>query len=182
MKNTQVFKLFSVLLLAVMLVTACTPAATPTAAPVATEAPKATEAPAATSAPAEAAKPTEASKPAGAADLKITGKVAQEQSWAEADVKAMQTMEVEAANKNGAMSKYTGVSLKSLLELAKPASDATTLTFVASDGFTAEMKLADAVACEKCIVSFRDKGGFSMVMPDMDKNLSVKGVVELQVK
>lgn len=114
--------------------------------------------------------------------LKITGLVEAEQAWAEADVKAMTTMEVEAANKDGVMSKYTGVSLKALLELAKPKAEATTVVFVADDGFTAELPLADALACEKCIVSFRDKGGFSTVMPDMASKLNVKGVVEIQVK
>ncbi|GAP12583.1 ABC-type tungstate transport system, permease component [Longilinea arvoryzae] len=119
---------------------------------------------------------------APAAALKITGLVETEQAWAEADVKAMTTLEVEAANKDGVMSKYTGVSLKSLLELAKPKADATTVVFVADDGFTAELPLADALACEKCIVSFRDKGGFSTVMPDMANKLNVKGVIEIQVK
>lgn len=119
---------------------------------------------------------------APAAALKITGLVEAEQAWAEADVKAMTTMEVEAANKDGVMSKYTGVSLKALLELAKPKAEATTVVFVADDGFTAELPLADALACEKCIVSFRDKGGFSTVMPDMASKLNVKGVVEIQVK
>lgn len=119
---------------------------------------------------------------APAAALKITGLVEAEQAWAEADVKAMTSMEVEAANKDGVMSKYTGVSLKALLELAKPKAEATTVVFVADDGFTAELPLADAMACEKCIVSFRDKGGFSTVMPDMANKLNVKGVIEIQVK
>lgn len=119
---------------------------------------------------------------APAAALKITGLVEAEQAWAEADVKAMTSMEVEAANKDGVMSKYTGVSLKALLELAKPKAEATTVVFVADDGFTAELPLADALACEKCIVSFRDKGGFSTVMPDMANKLNVKGVIEIQVK
>lgn len=119
---------------------------------------------------------------APAAALKITGLVEAEQAWAEADVKALPTMEVEAANKDGVMSKYTGVSLKALLALAKPKADAATVVFVADDGFTAELPLADALACENCIVSFRDKGGFSTVMPGMANKLNVKGVIEIQVK
>jgi hypothetical protein len=53
---------------------------------------------------------------------------------------------------------------------------------VADDGYTAELPLADALACEKCIVSFRNNGGFSMVMPDMSSKVNVKGVIEIQVK
>jgi len=117
-----------------------------------------------------------------AAALKITGLVDAAQAWAEADVKALPTMEVEAANKDGVMSKYTGVSLKALLAIAKPKADATTVVFVADDGFTAELPLADALACENCIVSFRDKGGFSTVMPGMANKLNVKGIVEIQIK
>lgn len=121
-----------------------------------------------------------AAKPA--AGLKITGKVGAEQSWTEEQLKAMETMEAEAKNKSGEMEKYTGVSLKKLLELAAPAADAATLVLVADDGFTNEVALKDALACDKCIVSFRSKGGFSMVMPDFPNKAQVKGVIEIQVK
>jgi DMSO/TMAO reductase YedYZ molybdopterin-dependent catalytic subunit len=119
---------------------------------------------------------------APAADLKITGLVEAEQAWSEAEVKAMTSMDVEAANSKGEMSTYTGVLLKTLIELAKPTADATTLVFVADDGFTAELPLSDALACENCILSFRSNGGFSSVMPGFDKSLGVKGVIEIQVK
>lgn len=156
MKSSKIARLLGLLVLASLLLAACAPAAAPEP----------------TTAPAEPA----------AAALKITGLVEAEQAWADADVKAMTTMEVEAANKDGELSKYTGVSLKALLELAKPKAEAATVVFVADDGFTAELPLADALACEKCIVSFREKGGFSMVMPDMSGKLNVKGVIEIQVK
>jgi len=114
--------------------------------------------------------------------LKITGLVEAEQGWTEEEVKAMDTMDVESTNKKGETSTYTGVSLKALLALAKPAADAKTIVFVADDGFTAELALADALACENCIVSFRSNGGFSTVNPGMDGKLQVKGLVEIQVK
>ncbi len=120
--------------------------------------------------------------PAAPAALKVTGKVAKEQAWAEAEVKAMQTLEVESTNKKGETSKYTGVLISKLLALATPAADATTLTFVADDGYTAEAPLADVLKCDKCIVSFRDQGGFSTVLPDFAGSLQVKGVIEIQVK
>lgn len=122
----------------------------------------------------------EANKPAGG--LKITGKVAEEKSWAEDEVKALETMDVQAANKDGQMVDYKGVSLKGLLEMAKPANEATALVFVADDGYSAEMPLADAVSCEKCIVAFDDAGGFRMVLPDFSTKLQVKDVIEIQVK
>jgi tungstate transport system substrate-binding protein len=119
--------------------------------------------------------------------LKITGKVDKEMAWTEAEVKAMPTIEAERANKEGTMEKYTGVSIAALLKLAGPKADATTVTFVADDGFTADAALADITNCEKCIVSFRTQGGFSIVAPDYGSvkfanKVQVKGVIEIQVK
>lgn len=121
-------------------------------------------------------------EPAADIALKITGMVANEMSWTEAEVKAMEAITVEAANKDGEMKSYTGVSLNALLALAGVAADATGVVFVADDGFTGEVTLADIQACTDCIVSFRDQGGFSIVLPGFPSNVQVKGVVEIQVK
>ncbi|WP_345318267.1 substrate-binding domain-containing protein [Candidatus Villigracilis proximus] len=143
--------------------------------PAPTEAP-ATEAVAATEAPAAA---TEA--PAAEVALKVTGSVASEQAWTEDEVKAMDAISVESTNKNGEKATYTGVLFSDLLALAQPNADANLVVFVADDGFTAEIALADLTACADCIVSFRDKGGFSTVLPGQEGKLQVKGVVEIQV-
>jgi tungstate transport system substrate-binding protein len=121
-------------------------------------------------------------EPAGDVALKITGTVGQEVGWAEEEVRAMRTMEAESTNKQGEVSTYTGVLINTLLEMASPADDAATVVFVAADGDTAEVALAELQACEDCIVSFRNQGGFSIVMPDFPGNLQVKGVIEIQVK
>jgi tungstate transport system substrate-binding protein len=127
-----------------------------------------------------------AEQPAGGipenAALKITGKVANEIGWTEDQVRAMETMDVESTNKQGEASTYTGVLINKLLEMAGPTADATTVVYVADDGYTAEAALADVQACSNCIVSFRNQGGFSIVMPDFAGSLQVKGVVEIQVK
>jgi len=116
------------------------------------------------------------------AALKITGKVATPIGWTEEVVRAMKTVDVQSTNKDGQTETYTGVLLTDLLALAGPASDATTLVFVADDGFTAEVPLAEVLACADCIVSFRSKGGFSTVLPGFSGKLQVKGVIEIQVK
>jgi hypothetical protein len=113
--------------------------------------------------------------------LKITGKVAQEMGWPEADVGAMDAIQVESTNKQGETSTYTGVPIKELLELAGVQSDASTLAYVGDDGSTAEVVLADVQACDECIVSFRNRGGFSIVMPGFPGDVQVKGVIEIQV-
>jgi hypothetical protein len=124
----------------------------------------------------------EAAAPAGDVALKVTGLVGTEMAWTEAEIKAMETMTVEAANKDGEMKSYDGVLINTLLTLAGPAADATTVVYVADDGFTGEVPLADVVACTNCIVSFRSQGGFSIIMPDFPGNVQVKGVVEIQLK
>jgi hypothetical protein len=113
------------------------------------------------------------------AALKVTGNVEKEVGWTEEQVKAMETMDVESTNKKGETSTYTGVSINTLLNEAGVKADATTVVFVADDDYTAEVDLSEV---QDCIVSFRNQGGFSIVMPDFPGNLQVKGVVEIQVK
>jgi DMSO/TMAO reductase YedYZ molybdopterin-dependent catalytic subunit len=116
------------------------------------------------------------------AALKVTGNVETEVGWTEEKIRSMDTMEAESTNKEGEASTYTGVAINDLLGKAGPNPDATTVVFVADDGYTAEMALADLQACGDCIVSFRNQGGFSIVAPDFPGNVQVKGVVEIQVK
>ena len=119
--------------------------------------------------------------PADAA-LKITGNVNGEVGWNEKDLRAMKTTQTEYTNKEGVTATYTGVSLNDLLDKAGVKSDATALVFVADDGYTAEVTLDEVKACTNCIVSFRDEGGFLMVMPGFATKAQVKGVIEIQVK
>ncbi len=118
----------------------------------------------------------------GEVALKITGAVANEKGWTEAEIKAMNTLEVESTNKDGETSTYTGVLLTDLLAEAQPNAEATAVVFVADDGYTAEVTLEELNACADCIVSFRDQGGFSTVLPNFSSKVQVKGVVEIQVK
>lgn len=116
------------------------------------------------------------------AALKITGNVENEIGWSEEKIRAMDTIDAQSTNKAGETSTYTGVLMSDLIASAAPKADATTLVFVADDGFTGEVALADVMACTDCIVSFRNQGGFSTVLPGYPGNVQVKGVVEIQVK
>jgi hypothetical protein len=124
----------------------------------------------------------QASASSGEAALKVTGVVATEQAWSEEEVKALPTIEVESTNKDGEKATYTGVLISELLALAEPLPETVTLVMVADDGFTAEVPLAEVMACADCILSFREQGGFSSVLPGYPGSMQVKGVVELQVK
>jgi tungstate transport system substrate-binding protein len=143
--------------------------------PTATEAPAMTEAPTATAAPAM----TEA--PAAEIALKVTGSVANEQAWTEDEVKAMNAIDVESVNNKGEKNTYTGVLLSDLLAAAQPNADANIVIFVADDGSTAETSIYGVKTCTDCVASFRNQGGFSIVMPYFPASLQVKGVVEIQV-
>lgn len=116
------------------------------------------------------------------AAFKITGNVETEVGWTEEKIRSMDTIEAQSTNKAGETSTYTGVRISDLLSKAGPNDSATTVVFVADDGYTAEAPLADIQACADCIVSFRNQGGFSIVAPDFPGNVQVKGVVEIQVK
>lgn len=164
--SKKIVILISTILVLSLLLCAC--ASTAETAVPATEAPVLTEAAATTEASAFA--------------LAITGKVDSAMGWAEEEVKAMNTLDVEATNKKGETKTYTGVLISDLLNLAKPQSDATTLSFVADDGYTIDIALADVMSCTDCIISFRSDGGFSSVLPSFDSSFQVKGIVEIQVK
>ena len=165
MKNAQIT--FLLLTAFALLLTACG-GATPEPAPTEPAAPAMLEAPA----------PTEESMPEIA--LKVTGDVASEQAWTEDEVKAMDTLDVESTNNSGEKSTYTGVLLSDLISAAKPNADANMVTFVGES--TAEISLEEVMACTDCVASFRNKGGFSVVMPGFGDKLQVKDVVEIQVK
>jgi hypothetical protein len=126
--------------------------------------------------------PKPASVPLSEAALKVTGTVDNEVGWTEEQVRAMDTIEAESTNKEGETSTYTGVPIAALLEEAGVQDSATTLVYVADDGYTGEVAWAEVQACEDCIVSFRDEGGFRIVMPGFSGKVQVKGVVEIQVK
>lgn len=167
---SRTIKLLFILSLVLSLVlAACAPTSTELA-PTETEVPPGTEVSSASEAPA-----------AGVA-LKVTGDVANQQAWTEDEVKAMNVIEVESINSQGEASTYTGVPLNDLLALAQPNADATMVVFLADDGSTAEISLDELSGCNDCIASFRNKGGFSTVLPGYPGNMQVKGVIEIQVK
>jgi len=116
------------------------------------------------------------------AAFKITGNVETQVGWTEEKIRSMDTIETEYTNKEGKTEAYTGVRITDLLGKAGPKADATTLVFVADDGYSAEVPLADVTDCADCIVSFRNQGGFSIVAPGLSGKAQVKGVVEIQVK
>lgn len=156
-------------------VAACAPAATPvpvepTAVPPTAEPPTAippTEAPAAVSTP----------------TLVVTGLVANELALAEADLRAMEVIDLQAEHPKKGMQDYAGVRMSTLMTLAQVKPEAATLVITASDGFSAEIDVPTLTACTDCLLAFTDTPeSFMAVMPGQSSKLWVKDVVSLEFK
>jgi hypothetical protein len=117
------------------------------------------------------------------AALVVVGNVNQDVGWVEEIIRGMETIEVESTNSKGEADIYTGVTIKSLLDIAGLEPDAVNVVFVSDDGTsTNEIPLSDVLSCESCIVSFRNKGGFSIIAPGFGKDVQIKGVIKIEVK
>lgn len=115
------------------------------------------------------------------AALKITGAVETEVGWTEEKLRSMDAIEAQSTNGEGETNTHTGIRVTDLLSKAGPTDDASMVVFVADDGYSAEVPLADVEGCADCIVAFQDQGGFRIVAPGFPGNVQVKGVVEMQV-
>jgi iron complex transport system substrate-binding protein len=115
------------------------------------------------------------------ATLKISGAVQSEIEWTEAQVRAMETIQVQTQNRQGETETYTGVAIAALLAQVGPASDATTLVFAASDGYEAQVPLADVLSGDDCIVGFQPQGGFRVVLPGFPGNTQVRDLDAIRV-
>ncbi|MFZ5819212.1 MAG: molybdopterin-dependent oxidoreductase [Chloroflexota bacterium] len=136
----------------------------------------AAEEPAATEEPAAPAAAVEGS-------LVVTGLVGQPQGFMEADLRALDVLQITAEHPKKGPQDYEGISLNALLDLAGVQDGATKLVITASDGYTAEVGLDVVAACADCLVAFTDTAEqFSMVMPGMESSAWVKGVASLEVK
>jgi len=155
-----------------LLAAACAPAATPvpvepTAVPVEPTAVPPTEAPAAASTP----------------TLVVTGLVANELALAEADLRAMEVVDLQAEHPKKGMQDYTGVRMSTLMAQAGVKAEATLLVITAVDGFSAEIDVPTLTACTDCLLAFTDTPeSFSAVMPGQSSKLWVKDIVSLEFK
>jgi hypothetical protein len=141
--------------------------------------------PAATPAPVEptAVPPTEAPVAASTPTLVVTGLVGNELALAEADLRAMEVVDLQAEHPKKGMQDYTGVRLSTLMALAQVKPEAATLVITASDGFAAEIDLPTLTACTDCLLAFSDTPeSFLAVMPGQSSKLWVKDVVSLEFK
>lgn len=129
-----------------------------------------------------AATDTTAGVAAGASGaIAVTGLVDSPMTLTVADLEAMnvETLTVEHPKK-GAV-EYTGVRFTAVLEALKVQAAATTLVITASDGFAAEVPLADAKASADALLAI-DEGTINSVFPGLETQTWVKDIVSLEFK
>jgi DMSO/TMAO reductase YedYZ molybdopterin-dependent catalytic subunit len=130
-----------------------------------------------------AATPT-AAAPAASGTLVITGMVTRDLALTEADLHGLQgaTISTQPPKQTTAQN-FTGVRLNDLLDQAGVKTGSTSVLFSASDGYSAEVSLADIRACADCLLAFTDTAGsYSTVMPGMLGNAWTKNVIKIEVK
>lgn len=101
------------------------------------------------------------------------------EEYSQSDLEALGLTSADYTNKDGETTTYEGVSLAALLEDAN-ATEGETLSFTASDGYTADMAVEEALQCANCIVAFDDEG-LRLVLPDFSSKLQVKDLAEINV-
>lgn len=120
-----------------------------------------------------------AEAPAADVALSVTGAVENELALSRSDLEALGAEELAVEHPKKGEQTYEGVRLNEVLEAAGPTGD--TLTFVADDGYTIDLALADAQACEDCLVAF-DGDSLRSAMSGMEGMFWVKGLVGIEVK
>ncbi len=113
--------------------------------------------------------------------LIISGAVENELALSLEDLRVMEVSSAEIEHPKRGMQTYEGVLVSALLEGAKPTDAAQSIVFTAADGYSAEASVADVQACASCMVAFEGEV-LNMVMPDLQSNFWVKGVVGIEVK
>jgi len=117
------------------------------------------------------------------ATLTVFGSVNQQLLLNEAALREMEVLKITAEHPKKGKEDYEGVSLNALLDLAGVKDGATTLVFIAADGYTSEVSLEEVRACTECLVGFTNTlEKFKMVMPNLPSSAWAKDVIKIEVK
>ena len=133
--------------------------------------------------PAASTEPAAGSVTEAEATLTITGSVNQTLFFNEATLRALEVVKINAPNAKGVATDFEGVRISTLLELAGIKDSATTIRFTASDGYYAEVSIADLKACTDCLLGFTNTAEkFKLVMPGMSSDVWVKDINKITVR
>ncbi|HMK47285.1 MAG TPA: molybdopterin-dependent oxidoreductase [Methanocella sp.] len=120
-----------------------------------------------------------------ASALMINGSVASQQNLTLADLKAMpqNTINASLTNSTGGNETVngTGVLLNTLLTASNPASNATSVTFIASDGFSNSVNMTDVQAATNATIIINDDGTLRNVIPGQPASTSVSNLTVITI-
>ena len=100
-----------------------------------------------------------------------------EYTWSQ--LEAMEMLEVEYTGKDDSITVFSGVLVLDLISEAGLSGE--TVVFTASDGYEAELALAELEGCADCVVAI-DGDELRLVLPDFPGSLQVKGLVKINLK
>ena len=118
----------------------------------------------------------------GSTALTITGAVDKEQKLTLDALKGMPVVKLNLEHPKTGKQDYEGVRLNALLDLAKVKDTATKIVMSSSDGFNAEVALADVKKCADCLIAFADGGKLNAAMSGMASSVWSRDVVKIEVK
>lgn len=126
--------------------------------------------------------PTVAPAPENSGSITINGMVDQELTLSDAELRAMDILQVTTEGKDGPVD-FQGVSLDDLLDMAGIKDGASKLVFTASDDYSVEVSLSDVRDCPHSLLAFMDApGNYMIVLPELETSTWVKNVVQIEVK
>lgn len=97
------------------------------------------------------------------------------------DLLGMAVVNLNITHPKGDQIDVTGVLMKDLLGKITLPKGSTTVSLIASDGYSAEVPLADLMACETCLVGWDEKI-IRTYMPGFESNTWVKDLAVIEIK
>jgi hypothetical protein len=111
--------------------------------------------------------------------LSVTGSI--NKTFTKEELMGFSQIKSSYTNKDGEITEYLGVPMISILE-ESGVEIYSSVSMVASDGYSAEITYEELSMCNKCILTFQENGGLLVVMPDFSSKLQVMDLIELQIK
>jgi hypothetical protein len=113
--------------------------------------------------------------------LSITGKVQAQKSWSLDEIKAMPNVKANAKNAKGKAEAFSGVAIVDLLKSVVLLPEAKDVGFVSSSGKRVSYSLSFIQSCATCMLAYKTKGGFVLVVTGVAQPMAINGVVEIQI-
>ncbi|MBC7293306.1 MAG: hypothetical protein H5T84_04210 [Thermoleophilia bacterium] len=111
--------------------------------------------------------------------LVVKGLVVAPQKLTVADLKALKLSTITAEHPKLGPKQYTGVKFSDLLPILGVSGEATVVIMGASDGYMAEVPLADIAQNPDCMIAIADDGTLEAVMPGLSGKAWVRDLVSL---